>query len=358
MTTQAIVATFETELNLTEKGFAELVEKKKGLLIDVSTDAGFKEARKERTEQNSILKDIDRLAIDGKNSLDDARSTLKVRVSNVFKPIVDAFEAEDTKRKLAKKKAEDDESDRVKGIKDEIAGIRQFAIGINGKQSSEISEILEAVDMIDVSVSFSEFTQEAMSVKKEVIGELNLALSSAIQNEQLLAAQNKLKLEQEQQDAANKAQDRLNKLMMIPIGMMGKSSEEIGSKVLKVVQTEINQDEFGLLFEQAKIAKDNVVNQLNGMFDQQVLVEKSQVAQNTTDQVAEPFIESTSEQKSQTVIVRRSPVTTAPLHQPKLSECELKMNTIRKQVDFWAREYNVGDTAIRDLMPMFEKLVN
>ena len=354
---QMIVATFEAALNLTEQGFIELEEKKKGLLIDVSTDAGFKDARKERTEQNATLKDIDRLAIDGKNDIDSARSTLKDRVIKLYKPTVSAFEAEDTKRKAAKKKAEDDEALRKSKIKDQICGIRLFSIGIAGKSSEEISGILEAVDMIDISESFAEFTQEAMLAKKETLGELNLALSSAIQNENLAAGQLELKKQQDEQEAANKAQERLSKLMMIPIGMMGKSSEDIGYKALKVAHTDVDKDEFGTLFEQAVTAKENVVNQLNAMFDQQVLVEKSQTLLVATEQVEQPKVEAVAIEPEQKIAIERSYTKVATETEPKESERDLKIKAKRKQVDFWAQEYNVGDAAIRDLMPLFEQMI-
>jgi len=99
MQTKAITTSFETELNLTEQGLKDLAATKEGLLIDVATDAGFKLARKERVERNGIHKNIDRLAIDGKNAIDEARKDLKARVSAIFQSNVEAFEKEDLRRK-------------------------------------------------------------------------------------------------------------------------------------------------------------------------------------------------------------------------------------------------------------------
>ena len=197
METTKLVQAFEVELNLTEQGLLELAEKKKGLIIDVSTDEGFNLARKERTEQNKVLERIDRLAIDGKKSVDEARNSLKDRVSAIYAPNVTAFEAEDVRRKeeAARKKREEEE--RIQGIRNQINSIRQFATSLFGKSSEELQGIIEAVDMIDVSESFAELTQEALIVKQETLTELNQVLSSVIKNEQLEAEREALRRERE-----------------------------------------------------------------------------------------------------------------------------------------------------------------
>lgn len=198
MSAQPLIKAFEKELNLTEKGLAELAESKKGLVFDVSTNDGFKAARKEKTEQNGLLKDIDRLAIDSKSSIDDARKELKSKVEKIYLPTVNAFDNEDAKRKEAKKIQEAAEESRIAEIKKHIASIEDNAKNLHGKSSEEISAIIEAVDLIDVSEFFAEFTTDAMAVIKVTLTELNLALSYAIQNAQLQAEQDKLKIEREQ----------------------------------------------------------------------------------------------------------------------------------------------------------------
>ena len=224
MDTTKLVAAFENELNLTEHGLIELANQKKGLAIDVKTEDGFKLARKERTEQNKILKNIDDLAISGKRSVDDARNTLKERVSNIYLPIVSAFEAEQEIRKEAARLKAEAEAERVNNIKVQIEGIRQFSMNLTGKGTKELQEIIEAVDMIDVSENFAELTQEAMQIKKETLSELNLALSAAIQAEKIEAEREQMRIEREEQQKQNainelkaKAQDRLNTLIMIPV---------------------------------------------------------------------------------------------------------------------------------------------
>ncbi len=308
METTKLVQAFKTELNLTDQGLLELTEQKKGLVIDVTTEEGFKLARKERTEQNKLLKNIDNLAIDGKKSVDEARNVLKDRVSEIYAPTVTAFEAENIRRKEAERIKKEVEEKRVQAIRDQINSIRQFATNLSGKSSEELQGVIEAVDMIDVSESFAELTQEAMVVKKETLAELNQSLASAIQNEQLEAEREKLRQEREAQEEQNrinelkaKAQERLNTLIMIPSGFFGKTSDEINKKIYSLSNYEVKEEEFGELFHQANASKEQVIQQLNMMFDQQLTVEKVQEDQANTDKskAVEPLIKTLTEEDKQ-----------------------------------------------------------
>lgn len=185
METNNIVKALEQELNLTEQGFAALAEQKKGLVIDVSNEAGFKLARKERVERNGIIKNIDRIAIDSKNAIDEARKDLASRVTKIYAPTVVAFENEDAKRKA---KAEEDrikEEERISGIRANIQSIKGMVSQAKGKNASEIGDIIESVDLIDPADNFAEFTQDAIQAIRETLLELNGLLSTAILKEQM-----------------------------------------------------------------------------------------------------------------------------------------------------------------------------
>lgn len=378
MDTTKLVAAFENELNLTEQGFIELASQKEGLVIDVKTEAGFKLARKERTEQNKILKNIDDLAISGKRSVDDARNTLKERVSNIYLPIVSAFEAEQEIRKEAARLKAEAEAERVNNIRAEIEGIRQFSMNLTGKDKDELQDIIEAVDMIDVSENFAELTQEAMQIKKETLSELNLALSAAIQAEKIEAEREQIRIEREEQQKQNainelkaKAQDRLNTLIMIPSVFFGKSSFDINVKISSLENYEVKEEEFGELFHQANTAKAQVIQQLNAMHTQQLMVERSQAEQAAMEQqqAEEPVVEPTpqatyqpqSEESLTSVGMEAAPTQKAPIEQrlaERFSSAPVNNNKaparnkaeMMRQLNFWKNEYGVRDTEFNDLL--------
>ncbi len=354
METNKLVQAFETELNLTEEGFKTLIEQKKNLVIDVSTEDGFKLARKERSEQNKILGNIDRLAIDGKKSVDEARNSLKERVEKIYAPTVTAFLNEDNRRKEEKARKEREEAERIEGIRAQINSIRQFSTNLIGKTSDDLQSIIEAVDMIDVSENFAELTQEAMSVKKETLIELNHALSSVIQNEQLAAEREQLRIEREAQeeqkrldDLRAKAQERLNNLMMIPAGFFGKSSGDINKKIVSLTNYQINPEEFGEMSEMAKQSKKQVISQLTIMSQQQEAVEASQAKE-----LAENEAKAKHEEK---------PLEPLPLPEELPEESSSLKEPITharmiELVNFWASEYGIHGTEYNDLMNILNQL--
>ena len=373
METTNLVQAFKNELNLTDQGLLELTEQKKGLVIDVTTEEGFKLARKERTEQNKILKNIDDLAISGKKSVDEARNVLKDRVSEIYSPTVTSFEAENIRRKEADRVKKEVEEKRVKAIHDQINSIRQFATNLFGKSSEELQGIIEAVDMIDVSENFAELTQEAMVVKKETLIELNKALASAIQNEQLEAEREKLRKEREDQEEQNrineikaKAQERLNTLIMIPSVFFGKTSDEINNKIQSLSNYEVKDEEFGELLHQANASKNQVIQQLNMMLDQQLIVEKSQEEERKAQVIENDSLNAerkreNDEYEAQQAFNRN--LEAQRQEEKNSSKCfaehEIKPLTkyeqMIKSVEFWANEYGVINSELSDLMNILNK---
>jgi len=343
METTALVKAFETELNLNEQGFKDLIERKKGLVIDVKTKDGFKLARKERTEQNGIVKDIDRLAIDGKNAVDLVRSELKEKVIKIFAPIVTAFEAEDLRQKEAKKEAERKEAERIQIMRDQINSISNFSSNLIGKTSEELQGVIEAVDMIDVSENFAELTQEAIAVKKETLNILGASLNSAILNEQLIVEREQLRKEREESEIKIKAQERLNTLIMIPSGFFGKASGEIDEKIHSLSNHEVKKEEFGELFHQANASKDQVIRQLNIMLDQQLTVEKAQKEES----------ERIAQIKANDAELKKREQDEKLVEQTELSNKDKFM----KQLSLWKSKYKISETEFRDLMSIVNQYI-
>ena len=272
METRKLVIAFKEELSLTDQGLADLKEKKQGLILDVKTDSGFKEARKERTERNKIIKSIDEMAIGGKNAVDEARQQLKDEVNSVYHSIVSQFEAEEIVRKKKAAEAKDKEDKRIAGIRERIENIRSYARTAKGQSIEDISACIESIDLIDPSENFEEFTQEALQAIKEVLAELSIELNLAQQNKKLADDREKLRKQQEEQDKLVKlanlkaqAQERLNKLSMIPSDMFGKEYKAIQTKIKALQAFEVLDEEFLDLKEQAVERVTQVIMQLETM---------------------------------------------------------------------------------------------
>lgn len=337
METNKLVQAFETELNLTEQGLRELSEQKKGLVIDVTTESGFKLARKERTEQNKLLKNIDDLAISGKRSVDDARGILKERVTEIYAPNVTAFEAEDIRRKEEAKRLEQIEAERLQNMRNQINSISAFAMNANVKSVAELQDIIEAVDMIDVSENFAELTQEALAVKKETLASLNISLMSAIQNEQLSAEREQLRKEREavEQERAEFARWKAEQ---------AKASEEVARKAQMLendrLLKEREAEQARAQQEEHRLAKDH------GDQQQENIASGNAVAQVDNDTISHEPIQ--KEQPITTTVADRlaKRFENIPSTAPSLSGRAQMMN----QLNFWKEEYGVRNTEFNDLM--------
>lgn len=180
------------------------------------------------------------------------------------------------------------EQKRIDDIKKSISGIINLAALPLGKEYDKnyISEMIEAVDNIDCSEGFEEFAQEALQAKASSKEALSQCLNTVVQKELEAAQQKELAEQQERLDEAQrvmeakaKAQERLNKLIMIPSTMFGKTSAELNKKLNSIDMVEILESEFGELFDQANVAKAQVIVQLGQMAENQALVESAQAEQ-------------------------------------------------------------------------------
>jgi len=193
-----LIASFKKSAGLADDGLDRLRAEKKSIICDVTTEAGFKAARKERTEQNKYIDAIKRAAIDAKTDIDGERKRLIAEVEDIYSVNVLAFEQEDERRKQEKAEQERKEKERKNRILADISNIKNFASGAYEKSSEELQSIIQAVDLIDVGVSFAEFTQEALNAKKETLAALNQALSHVIDREAIAREREELARQREE----------------------------------------------------------------------------------------------------------------------------------------------------------------
>jgi len=161
------------------------------------------------------------------------------------------------------------EETRIADIKAEIDKI--LAIGtLQGNESKdEIASLVEAVETIDVSEGFEEFTVDAAKAIQDVLKTLNDKVLSIIETEQKAEINRQLETERK----ANKISERLNKLATIPMALIGKSSSKIKAKIDSLNKYVIPEDEFGDSYPQAVASVKKVIRQLTSMHDERIIVE-------------------------------------------------------------------------------------
>lgn len=271
------------------------------------------------------------------------------------------------------------EQKRVDDIKKKISGINDLAILPPEADKNYISASIEGVDNIDCTNGFDEFAQEALQAKAGAKDILSQRLNSIIQKELEAAQQLKLAEQQEELDEAQrvmeakaKAQERLNNLIMIPSTMFGKTSVELNKKLNSIDLVEINEAEFGELFDQANAAKAQVIVQLGQMAEQQALVEKVQeerakveseqkqvVAEKIIDHVMAVDEKPVSQRLDETFANTPDEQSISPTndqndkYNPQLSQ----KDKLIKQLKFWQGQYGVRDTEFRDLMNIINQYI-
>jgi hypothetical protein len=283
--TTAIATLFANEM--TEQGLAELHKRfPVDVVHDMTDSVQFQAARKDRTERNKIVKAINERRISVTGQLKTKGDDLVNDVELIFAPVVGPFEEQLEVNKLAKEKAERELKALLDGQRIEISNMNNFVTECIGKTSQSISDVIEAVDLVDTSYFHKDIIHEAIETKKTVCARLAELLSLAINEESLALERARLAEQKELAEKAQliidlkaKAQERLNNLMMIPTGFFGKSSNEINDKIESLKNYEALESEFGELFKQANATKQQVISQLETMASQQEMVEKSQAEQ-------------------------------------------------------------------------------
>ena len=161
------------------------------------------------------------------------------------------------------------EEKRVSDIKDEINKISAIGTLQGNESKDEIASLVEAVETIDVSEGYEEFTVDAAKAVQDVLKTLNDKVLSIIETEQQAEIERQLEAERK----ANKITERLTKLAMIPMDLLGKSSSKIKAKIDSLNSYKIPKDEFGDSYPKAVASVKKVIRQLTSMHDERIIVE-------------------------------------------------------------------------------------
>ena len=275
-----------------EAGIAELSEKYADVK-DCSNDSGlkackkdYKEVRKFEIELDKKRKDLGEAARKHLDLINSEAKGIDSRLKVISLPHKQAFEAREAEIKATEEK-------RVSDIKEQIASITAFLNDAHNASADDITGMIEAVDMIDVSECFEEFTQEALKTKNDVMGKLGETLQTKLQQEELERARIKQEQQQaeldeqqrklteeaaERQAALDKEREiteRIAALRMIPVSMIGASVETIANKLRSLESFDPTEQEFGGQVDEVLREMITVVTHLKTMLSQQAIVEQA-----------------------------------------------------------------------------------
>lgn len=195
---------------LTQQGLAELRNRYPAtMVVDMSDEKQFKEARKTRTECKKLTDAINRRRIDSAKQVKEYADGLIDEVNGIYAVVVKPFEEEDKRRK--------EEAERIKREKEEAlaaerAQINQMSAFVNecfGRDSGYIAGVLESVDLIETDCFSPDLIHEAIEKKKAVIAQLGQMLSDTKAREKMQEQQAELDRQRAEMERQRKELEEL-----------------------------------------------------------------------------------------------------------------------------------------------------
>ena len=179
------------------------------------------------------------------------------------------------------------EQERVDGIRDRITNIGAIATLQGTESKEELAGIISALEAMDVSEGFEEFTQEAMKVKQEAIGTIHTAVNVLVQKE--IDEQARIEREQEQAELAAEQKrlrigERIMKLQQIPMTMFQSTAEEVKAKIESLNAHQPTVEDFEDRHGEAMTAFNGVIANLDMLLQQK---QQAEEAQRIIDEAAE-----------------------------------------------------------------------
>ena len=266
---------------ITENGLEELKAKYPAdLVVDMSDESEFKNARKVRTERNKLTKAINDRRLDVTKELKAKGDSLIEQVEEIYSVVVEPFEVEDKRRKEEAERQKRELEEKLNAERARIQSIRDFVRLSTGKDSETIAETIESVDSIETEDFHKDVIHEAIQAKRETIQALTQLLSDTKAREAV-----------EQERAKMAVQERINNLQMIPTTMFGKTVAELGAKIISIENYQVTESEFFDRVGEVEQLKQTVLQQLNMMSQQAKQMEEMQAQTQQAPEVTSAIVD-------------------------------------------------------------------
>lgn len=352
------IITFEQATSLTGKkaiDFFSSEENVKPLVDQVKTEAlslvPNVKTKKGRDEIGSTALKVSKSRKALEDAIDKSVADLKAKVktaTEVKKFVVSELNSarEDVLKPRNEWQAEQDriEAERVAEIQSRIKNIESLGVFANNETKEDLASRIDALESMDVSEGFAEFTADAATAISHATKSLNDRIIQIVEGES--REEQRLQLEAEQKK--NRIQERLTNLIQIPLSLMGKPSQEIEVKINSLERCDIDESEFGDRTEEAKQSLSQVISNLKMLHQQAKQLESIQ-----PEHKEEPIQEAAKEvKKNPAEVVKGSPLAekfTKPIIErpPILDSLKADAENARLQAErawhAYACECEIGD---------------
>lgn len=173
------------EYSTTEAGLQELRQRMQGVVYDVATTAGMKQAKEDRrecvslrTSLEAMRKEIKAPALERCKAIDSEAKRITEEILKLETPIDETIKAEEAKKAAEKAEKERIEKDRVEGIKAKIEIIKGYPLKAIDVTAARLAEVLPGVENLNITEEeYQEFTAEAQFALMESVSRLRKMLT-------------------------------------------------------------------------------------------------------------------------------------------------------------------------------------
>ncbi len=198
-----------TEYSPTEAALADLSNRFKGVVFNVSTTKGMEEARKARAEirgyrtnLESKRKEIKAPALERCRLIDEEAKRITKALEELEDPIDAIIKAEEARKAAEKEARERAERERIAAIQNRIAEIGAAPMRAIGKTSDQIAEQIRTLSLVAIDETFAEFSDQAIATMGDALAKMQQALKAQkaqeVEADRLKAQREAFEAQQEQ----------------------------------------------------------------------------------------------------------------------------------------------------------------
>lgn len=297
-TALAVVTKSIEEINAVEKTVSALEKEFKGVVYQIETTEGMREACKARAtirEPRYALQKMQKEAKvplnDLKRAIDEQAGALIERITAVEDPVHTQIANEEARKEAEKKAKAEAEEKRKAAIEERINDMRESVALVAGRSAADIAIAIGDIESVVVDQTFGEFQPRAETAKAATLVRLRglhtAAVSTEAEAKRLEQVRLRLAQEKVDQDAAaaneRDRQSRLteiaairNQVVVASVGRKGAGlTTRVGGTIDCIRETldethrwPITDERFGAECETARNAKADAVRQIEELLKQ------------------------------------------------------------------------------------------
>ena len=186
-----VISTAIAEYSPTAAALADLSHRFRGVVFDVATTKGDKEARaarlelvKLRTGLESKRREIKAPALERSRLIDSEANRINAFIAELEIPIDQQIKTEEQRKEVERTAKIEAEQRRVASLMQRVESIRGVIVDVSGMAAAEIENVIRGVVALTVDSTFAEFAAVAENAKTETLAKLRELHGRAIEHEQ------------------------------------------------------------------------------------------------------------------------------------------------------------------------------